>query len=192
MLLLSVTSYADNKVDLNLDGLTPAQQQELVKSINEMKKSSNVSDATTTESVKEVSAVMRDEMVEWGMVGKGLGFALISAAKEVGVAANEFASTDLGKITTAVVIYKIVGRDILGVVFGTIVLITGILLALYALKTSKLYTSVDYEQVPCLWGAFTVSKVKAYTDSEQNATARVILVIVALGLGGLVGLNCIF
>ena len=48
-------------------------------------------------------------------------YALIGAAREVGMAANEFASTDLGKVVTFVVVYKIIGESLVGVGFGLIV-----------------------------------------------------------------------
>lgn len=64
---------------------------------------------------------------EHAIFGKQIAEAIGAAAKEMGVAVGEFVKTPVGKITTAIIVYKLVGRDLLhyagGVVHITIALL---------------------------------------------------------------------
>lgn len=66
--------------------------------------------ATREEVVAEVS--------EYAQVAKSIAEAVGIAAREVGVATNEFIKTDAGKITIFFVAWHVFGEDIKGVVFG--------------------------------------------------------------------------
>jgi hypothetical protein len=76
---------------------------------------------------------------------------MVGAAKEIGIAANEFSQTQLGKIVVFIVAYKIIGQDILRVGLGASVILFGYSLALWILLTRR-WSDVTYTYEPALWG----------------------------------------
>lgn len=117
--------------------------------------------ASSPSQAVQISAEVRKEMGEWGAVGQGIGVALISAAKELGMAANDFAGTPLGKIATAIIVYKMVGEDIIGLMFGTGVLLVGFYWGIQLLRNGQKFR-YEVTQTPVLWGLWTRNvRVKA-------------------------------
>ena len=142
---------------------------------------------------KNISATVREEASAWGEMGANMGRALVGAAKEVGVAANEFSQTPLGKVTVAIVVYKLVGQDLLSFVIGTAVLIAGAGFAVYFFRSKTLFASrVEYVQVPVLWGAFTRSKIVKTESNDEAVVFRGLLGVASMVFGLLVGLTTIF
>ena len=120
-----------------------------------------------------------------------MGKAMVGAAREVGVAANEFGQTSLGKVVVGIVTYKVVGRDILGVIFGSVILVFGYGLALWLFITKR-WSDVQYEYEPVLWGMYKRQRViKSHTDNDV-VTTKVLAGGVLLLLTTVVGLNTIF
>ena len=68
--------------------------------------------------VKVVESVTPEKINQWAENGKGIGIAIGSAAKELGLAADAFLKTDAGKITVAMVAWKVMGKDVVRVVGG--------------------------------------------------------------------------
>jgi hypothetical protein len=129
---------------------------------------------------------------EWGQIGQAVGVGVISAAKELGVAANEFAKTDLGKITVAILIYKYMGKELIDQtsrVFNTVirmcVLVFGIMTAWFFYRKAVYTKTVVYTPRPILWGSWTWMKktvtyarhtrgdgtIRSLSDSEQLLAA---------------------
>ena len=104
-LILAIPMFAwANTVDISK--LPPHQRAAIEKQVAEASSPTNISET------------VRNEAAAWGQLGTNIGYALIGAAREVGMAANEFASTDLGKIVAFVVVYKVIGESLVGVGFG--------------------------------------------------------------------------
>ena len=101
----------------------------------------------------QTAVIVRQEAEAWADLGGKVGMAMVSAAKEVGMAANEFASTDLGAVVTAIVVYKIVGTEIMSLFGGFVILLVGIPLSLWMLmKKSTWAYDVEYEYQKYLGG----------------------------------------
>ena len=83
LVIASVASFAQT---INVDNLTRDQIAQVNQTISEMKSSPS-----------GVSSKVRGEVSAWVDLGKGIGQATVAGAREVGIAANEFASTPLGK-----------------------------------------------------------------------------------------------
>jgi len=64
---------------------------------------------------------MTAQVSEWANVGTNLGKAMVSAAKEVGIATNEFVDTPIGKLTAGVVLWKVAGKDLLKIIFAPLI-----------------------------------------------------------------------
>lgn len=183
MLILVVMSGLASGQSLDLRGLTKEQVAELGARAVEMK--SPVGQA------EGISSAVRKETEAWASLGANIGTAMVSAAREVGVAANEFSQTGLGKVVTGIVVYKVMGRDILKVVFGSIVLLFGLGGAVWVLRT-KLFGEVKYEYRPMLWGLWQRQVVTEYKISNDAAFEKTVLSVILIVISLLVGLNCIF
>ncbi len=77
-----------------------------------------------TESVPQEPAV--DKATKWVNLGQQIGQATLSAAKEVGMGVAEFAATPLGVIVTSIVVWKVIGKDIVQLIAGSIIMYVGL------------------------------------------------------------------
>jgi len=138
-----------------------------------------------------ISETVRNEAYAWGEIGANMGKAAVSAAKELGVAANEFVQTPMGKITMALVIYKVAGEDILGVIIGVGVIVFFFSLALYFVLKNK-YSSAEYEYVDGIFGKNSRRVLKSYRIDDDQLEAYYICAAICGAVGLVVGLATIF
>ncbi len=94
--------------DFNLSGLNETQKAALIQQAEKMR-------AATQETV-----VTAEKVSEWTVLGKEVASAFISLAAELGKTVDEVLTTTIGKVALALIIYKVMGNDILGVVGGLI------------------------------------------------------------------------
>lgn len=118
-----------------------------------------------------VSATVRKEAEAWSDLGANMGKAMVGAAKEVGVAANDFAITPLGRVTVAIVTYKVVGRDIIKFVVGSFILFAGWTFGIWILFT-KFWSTVKYEYEPVLWGMYKKARITSIQTSDDVAAFK--------------------
>jgi hypothetical protein len=180
-LMLSTPVFAQNTVDVS--GLSAAQIAELKKSVIDAK--------LQKDEPTNISAIVRQEAGAWGDMGANMGKAMVGAAKEMGVAANDFSQTSLGKVTVGIVVYKIIGRDILKIVVGLAVLILGSSISLYLLFSYR-WGKCIYETKPALFGLLNKRYVISYEEDSDQIAGKLISSGIVLVLTMLVGLNCIF
>ncbi|MDP3953871.1 MAG: hypothetical protein Q8Q06_00450 [bacterium] len=109
-----ISSICVAQTIIGTDGLTEEQRAQLALQVAQMKKDNN-SPATSL-----VDKVNPEELNKWVDLGKNIGVAIAATAKELGVAADEFLKTNTGKLTVALIVWHIMGPDILGAVGGTI------------------------------------------------------------------------
>ena len=138
-----------------------------------------------------VSVAARVEIGKWGELGVGVGRAAVGAAKEIGVAANEFVQTPLGMVTMAVVVYKVIGQDVIGFVVGLGILITFMTIAIaFAFFVKK--GAVTYEYKPALLGLYNKKYVVSYKPNSDDTFGYMVVAAVCAFVGLLVGLNVMF
>jgi hypothetical protein len=97
---------------------------------------------------------------EWAKLGTNLGQALVATAKEAGMAVAEFSKTPVGQTATAVIVYKVVGKDLVRTALALLLFGVGVFYMLPKLYVITAYRSVEYEIVPYFWGAFSIRKIK--------------------------------
>lgn len=90
--------------------------------IQALKAQQTKTSAPIVDTAAKVSSVTRGEAEKWADFGKNIGAALVSTAKELGVAAVEFSKTDLGKIATFIIVYKLIGNAIVHFIAGLILM----------------------------------------------------------------------
>ena len=179
-LSIASTAFSATQSSVDVSKLTPEQIAQINKQVADMQAQP-----------ANISANVRQEAEAWGQLGSNMGKAMVGAAREIGVAANEFGQTSLGKVVVGIVTYKVVGRDILGVIFGSLILVFGYGLALW-LFTTKRWSDVQYEYEPVFWGMYKRQRViKSHTDTDV-VTTKVLAGGALLLLTTVVGLNTIF
>lgn len=107
-----------------------------------------------------ISEKVRDEVQAWTDLGQNIGRATVGAAKEVGMAANEFAQTPLGIVTISIVVYKLVGEDLLSLIFGSLLILFGSTFGIYSSRNGYNRT---YEYKPIIFGMFNYKMIKSET-----------------------------
>ncbi len=174
---------ADTSTTLSTQGLSAEQVATIQKQI----------DAARREATPELS--MMDKAVELGRV---IGSGLVATARELGVAANDFARTDLGKTVMYILIWKYLGQDILGIAVGVPFIIAFCWFGWRLVRRASLErVTVEYTHVPVLFGLFSIKRVTKnelvkkdrLTDSEQ---VQQLAGYVLMAIGIVVGMNTIF
>lgn len=129
------------------------------------------------------SAVVREEAAKWGELGANMGRAAVGAAKEVGMAANEFVSTPLGKVTMGIVIYKVIGKDIIKFIMGFSILVFFLTTGHNFLRMKRYSGTVEYATVPTFFKLRTKQVVVKGQTNEQWAAAYTAMGIISILLG---------
>lgn len=115
-LFFFVMSAAYAQVDTS--GLSKQQQAELTIQAEKMKEDGKSSVIKVTNPAGTVEVVSK-----WAEAGKSLAVGLGAGAREIGVAVNDFADTRVGKITTYIIIWKLMGKELMGLVMGLFIIL---------------------------------------------------------------------
>ncbi len=184
VLALSSMSALAEQITLDANGLTEEQKAQLALQAAQMK--------TAPANTQGTSAAIRQEAEAWGELGANMGRAAVGAAKELGVAANDFIQTPAGKVTMGVVVYKLIGKDILGIIIGLGILFVGYVLAFWLFFRAKFASFTKYEVRPILWGMMNKKYLVEFREDDNNQTWRVVLAVASVVLSTIVGLVTIF
>jgi hypothetical protein len=169
---------------LDASKLTPQQRAEIQLKIEQTA-------AATAANPSNLAVTVREEASAWADLGKNVGTALVASAKEVGQGVNEFSQTPVGQVTTAIIVYKVIGQEILGLVFGVLTLVVGTVIAIYVYSSIGVQKQ-KFENVPRLWGLWVSRKVtEEYRDDDWMFGSMVIAAAI-LVLTWVTGLNLIF
>jgi hypothetical protein len=168
---------------VSLEGLSSEQVQKIKGDVDAARKNSS----------PELSAM--DKAVS---VGRMLGAGIVATAREVGVAVNDFAKSDVGRIVTAVLVWKYIGHDILGVVFGSIVLFAGVPLGLCIARSAYIkQVNKEYAVAKYLWGAFSLRVTVKNEVIKRDVLGDAASIRATVGyavtlISFIVGMACIF
>ena len=149
-----------NAQDVDTRGLSEEQKAQLALQAAQMKKQNDNPVNSLSENLNP------EKLNQWVDLGKNIGMAVAATAKELGVASDEFLKSNTGKITVALIVWHVMGKDIVGVIGGTIawiVLATIILWSFhYFHMTKKVVTKLENKEVD-------VKYVPRYTFSGDEA-----------------------
>lgn len=124
LLLLGVmTLQAVDTNDVSYAGfneLTTEQQAKILTDVSKMAKEAK--EIPKASDVKAKAKVVS----EWVDLGASIGKGLASAAKELGVAVNDFSKTSVGKWTMFLIVFNIIGDTVIHLVGGLTFLIFGV------------------------------------------------------------------
>jgi hypothetical protein len=171
-ILMAFSMSAMAVVDVDTRGLNDTQKAELVKMAEQMKQSAPA--ITTAEKVDQ-----------WVNVGERIGKMLGGAAKEVGLAVNEFVKTPVGMLATGVIVFNYIGGAVIHVFGGLFILLLGTWALWYYVRNStRMVIEYDLEK-PANWlGNHPVKKVVRDSIGDDQAVgvwlSAIGLVVVSL------------
>lgn len=113
-------AHADTSMEINTTGnLTDAQKADLAAQAQKMaaQNASQPPDAIPTPTAAE-------HVKQWVDIGTEIGTGLAASAKSLGIAANDFVNTPVGKWTAAIIVWHFLGNTAVHIVFGFLWLIT--------------------------------------------------------------------
>lgn len=168
-LLLSLFAFA---FAVDTSGLSPGDQEKVEALAKELKN-------------KPTAVVIREEATAWAQLGTNVGQAMVSAAKELGVAAVDFSKTPLGQIVVFIIVMKVIGGQILTVIAGISIIFISLWIARVILY--QYAQTPVYEYKPFLWGALQRKVVVKYEQNTEYSGYRVLSAVVAI-LGVVLGL----
>jgi hypothetical protein len=156
---LMFSSMAMAAVEINTNGLNDSQKAELVKAAEAMKATAPSSTTATVEAVDR-----------WADVSLKFAKAIGVAAKELGIAANDFLKTPAGMMTAGVIVFQYMGGPIIHVGFGLLILLIGIGTLTWFNRAA---TRVDYEYdttVKNIFGNYPLKgKIKRAISDDVSA-----------------------
>lgn len=100
----------------------------------------------------ENTGVMMSLASTWGtqaaQAAEGFARAISIAARELGVTVNEFLKTDAGKLTAALIIWKVAGASIVNILYGMMFITVGLTITriIYKRLFTKEYQTVEYSR----------------------------------------------
>lgn len=178
LLVFASPAFADY---VAVDGLTAAQKASLEEKAAQMKKENLTNNLPSSPK----------QFQEWAEVGTAVGKGLVSVAKEIGVEANAFATTPLGKISIGLLIWKVMGNDIIQILLGAVMFLTFIPMWVYFFR--RLCVIRTIEQTPTgekTWYGRPIMKTKVeHYPSDYVDGTRFMMLIVLAGLIGTIAVT---
>ena len=90
--------------DAGFSKLSEAEKAEVIKM---------VADKASSKDIGSIAVPSEDKVEKWVKIGSNIGQGLAGAAKEVGVAVNDFSKTTVGQLTMALIVWHMVGGTLI-------------------------------------------------------------------------------
>jgi len=136
---MAITNSDVNTIDkAGFDKLTPMQQADIIKAIAS-KAEEQASPGQNVQTLKE-----------YVNIGTQIGAGLAGAAKELGVAVNDFVKTPVGQLASVVIVWKLVGHDFMHIIGGLLVWIVGFTVLRVLFKRAMIAT-ITYSKDKTTW-----------------------------------------
>lgn len=117
---------------------------------------------------------------EWANIGKNVGEGLVATAKELGVAANDFAKTDLGKLTIIILLWHFFGKSLVILAFCVIY---PIFIPFIMRYFKDIIVGYNYREIKKnLFGKEYVKTVKDYNDIGADGVFGLFVIFAILVL----------
>ena len=181
LMMVSISAWAGNDSDTvraaGFAKLSEAEKAEVIKMVADKA------------SQKDVMPTMTEDKVEkWVKIGSNIGQGLAGAAKEVGVAVNDFATTPVGQLTMLLIVWHMIGAQLIHVLGGILIWIVGI--AIIRHMVARAYPSkITYSKEVKNWfGNYAIEKVEPIAIDDGNAAGW----LFAYGVVLVAGLIAIF
>ena len=157
MVVMSSMAFAGERVSIDTSKLTAEQKEQLGKMV--------LQDSPKIDGELD----MLEKAARFGqIIGSGIG----AAARELGIAVDEFSQTTPGRVAMLILVWKYMGDAILGVMVGIPVLVLGMWVGWKMVHRGRQrnYTR-EYVYVPVLWGLFNRRKLakEVYNRNSESS-----------------------
>jgi hypothetical protein len=139
-------------------------------------------------SVTGASTVTEDKVEKWVKIGSNIGQGLASAAKEVGVTVNEFATTPVGQLTTILIVWHMIGAQLIHVIGGLLIWVVGISILWFMIRRAYPDEVTYSSEHKNIFGNYAVVKRSATAINDDNAAGW----LLAFGIVLIAGLISMF
>lgn len=193
--LCASTAFAGT-TNLDTTGLSEAQVAELkahaAKVVAEAAKKSDPNAVLATATANPGAAVTL--AATWGQqaaaAAEGFAKALGIAAKELNIHINDFLKSPAGMLTAALIIWKVAGSAIIGILYGMLFIVVGLSLVrlIYLKLFTKGYEKVEYSRFGGFFkGTKMVRVPKGFQDLSNDGEwlAFWVMIILAIGTMGI-------
>lgn len=99
VLMFSTGAFAETRVTVDLEKLTPEAQNAVLKA--------------QKQSVEAAAVVSKDNLNLFKDYGKSIAETFAEVCKTLNIEVNKFADTPVGKLTMWLIVYKVVGKDLI-------------------------------------------------------------------------------
>lgn len=152
-------------LDAGFDKLTEVQKAEILKQVAQQAQESK-------SPMANVATV--DKVEKWVQVGSNLGKGLAATAKELGVAVNEFATTPIGMLATALIVWHLIGGVLVHIFGGILMLIVGFMAIRFVVNRSYPFEYTYDETKRTIFGGFPV-KTKRVKELSSDMVGFIAL-----------------
>jgi hypothetical protein len=175
-------AWADTKCDdLSISGVSDSVLIELKKKcLDEVKAAQTAA--------SQVPKIDVDNLAEYASLGQKYGIALSEVAKSVGTTVNELAQTPVGIFMLVLVAWKVIGKDLVGIIgafiwFATMLPLLWVVFSKLVLRDRTVTENVDPTTGKVVQR--TVAKME-WSDANGLAAFVLLVVLVAVCIAGFV------
>lgn len=180
---------------IDTSGLTEAQVAE-IKAIAAKKVAETAAARPTGDVSPEKVTAGVTLAATWGTqaaaAAEGFAKALGIAAKELNITINDFLKSPAGMLTAGLIIWKMAGSGILYAMYGTIVLVVGLIMIriIYTRLFTSGYEKVEYRRLWGLWSGTKMVRVpKTFQDLHNDGEwlafwVMIIMSVVVMAFAG--------
>lgn len=178
-LLFSFNAFAalttDSVANAGFSRLDESQKAEIIKQI-----------ADASSKNKEVAVPSEEKVEKWVKIGSQIGAGLAGAAKELGVAVNDFSKTPVGQLTMMLIVWHMVGGVMVHIFGGLMIMIAG--LAFLKFMFNRAYpTKITYsKEHKNIFGNYVVESEVKSPVQDDNAAGWLFAAAVIIGFGTIV------
>lgn len=192
--LFAATSFA-GQTNLDTSGLSEAQIAELkahaAKVVADAAKQADGSGVVASVSSNPGAAVTL--AATWGQqaaaAAEGFAKALGIAAKELGVTVNDFLHTDAGKLTAALIIWKVVGAGLVKILYAMVFVTVGMFITrmVYLRLFTKGYEKVEYSRFGGFFKGTKLIRIpKGFQDMKEDGEWLAFWVMIVVCIGSMI------
>lgn len=186
--IFAISAQAETTA-IDTSGLNPAQIADIKRHAATV-----VANAASSAGAPKDVGALATMAATWGtqaaQAAEGFARAITIAARELGVTVNDFLHTDAGKLTAALIIWKVAGASIVSILYAMIFVTVGLTITriIYVKLFTARYEPVEYSYIGGLFkGTKLVRVPKGFQELRNDGEwlAFWIMLIVCFGTLGI-------
>lgn len=171
MLSMTTVSAGITSDDLgSFDKLTPTQKADVV---------ARMAQFTSANGTTSIPA-SPEQMKEWVDLGSSIGKGMASIVAELGISIDKFMATSAGKIAMGLLIWKVAGEDIVGVLFAVVWFTTMVPIWIYFFRRMGMGMKIEYPENDKGKPVKTVTYDTELVSTDMNATFFIVMGAIVL------------